>query len=122
MCIIGDAAHASSPHHGAGAALCIEDAAVLASLLGHKMVRTGAGIKAAFVAFDRSRRARGQWVVQKSRRAGQLYELQTEIGSNFEKMSQELSETLPTIWEFSIEDAVKQALADLGGRLKQKCF
>uniref|UniRef100_A0A0C4DI35 Salicylate hydroxylase homolog 1 n=1 Tax=Fusarium oxysporum (strain Fo5176) TaxID=660025 RepID=A0A0C4DI35_FUSOF len=122
MCIIGDAAHASSPHHGSGAALCIEDAAVLASLLGHKMVRTGADVKTAFAAFDRSRRARTQWVVQKSRRAGQLYELQTEIGSNFKKVSEELSETLPTIWEFSIEDAIKQALADLEGRLKQKSF
>ncbi|EXM13247.1 FAD-binding domain [Fusarium oxysporum f. sp. vasinfectum] len=118
MSIIGDAAHASSPHHGAGAALCIEDAAVLASLLGHKMVRAGADVKTAFAAFDRSRRARTQWVVQKSRGAGQLYELQTEIGSNFKKMSEELSQTLPTIWEFSIEDAIEEALVDLEERLK----
>ncbi|EWZ28654.1 hypothetical protein FOZG_17659 [Fusarium oxysporum Fo47] len=118
MCLIGDAAHASSPHHGAGAALCFEDAAVLASLLGHKMIRTGADVKTAFASFDMSRRDRAQWVVQKSRRAGQLYELQTEIGSNFEKMSQELRETLPTIWEFSVEDAIKKALDNLEGRLK----
>ncbi|KAI8183532.1 FAD-dependent monooxygenase azaH [Colletotrichum sp. SAR 10_86] len=31
ICLIGDAAHASTPHQGAGAGLCIEDAATLAS-------------------------------------------------------------------------------------------
>ncbi|KAH6985222.1 salicylate hydroxylase 1 [Ilyonectria destructans] len=117
MCIIGDAAHASSPHHGAGAALCIEDAAVLASLLAHEKVRTGTDIKAALAAFDRSRRKRAQWVVQKSRRGGDLYELQTEVGNNFEKMARELRETLPVIWEFSIEDAIGEALVDLEERL-----
>ncbi|KAL7755319.1 hypothetical protein ACKLNR_015076 [Fusarium oxysporum f. sp. zingiberi] len=113
ICIIGDAAHASSPHHGAGAALCIEDAAVLAALLSHERVSVGADIEAAFSAFDRSRRERAQWVVQKSRRAGQLYEQQTEIGGDFSRMSEELRETLSTIWEYDIEEAIKTALVEL---------
>ncbi|KAH7239969.1 uncharacterized protein BKA55DRAFT_649846 [Fusarium redolens] len=113
ICIIGDAAHASSPHHGAGAALCIEDAAVLASILSHDTVQVGADIKAAFVAFGRSRRERARWVVQKSRRAGQLYEQQTEIGSDVSKMSEELRDTLSTIWEFDTREAIKRALDDL---------
>ncbi|KAJ4128744.1 hypothetical protein NW765_013135 [Fusarium oxysporum] len=113
ICIIGDAAHASSPHHGAGAALCIEDAAVLAALLSHERVRVGADIEAAFSAFDRSRRERAQWVVQKSRRAGQLYEQQTEIGGDFSRMSEELRETLSTIWEYNTEEAIKAALVEL---------
>ncbi|KAK2675057.1 hypothetical protein RAB80_010041 [Fusarium oxysporum f. sp. vasinfectum] len=113
ICIIGDAAHASSPHHGAGAALCIEDAAVLAALLSHEKARVGADIEAVFSAFDRSRRERAQWVVQKSRRAGQLYEQQTEIGGDFSRMSEELRETLSTIWEYDTEEAIKTALLEL---------
>ncbi|KAI7762563.1 hypothetical protein LZL87_008909 [Fusarium oxysporum] len=113
ICVIGDAAHASSPHHGAGAALCIEDAAMLASLLSPERVRAGPDIEAAFSAFDRYRRERGQWVVQKSRRAGQLYEQKTEIGSDFSIMSEELRETLSTIWEYDAEEATKTALMEL---------
>ncbi|KAF4416140.1 salicylate 1-monooxygenase [Fusarium acutatum] len=113
VCIIGDAAHASSPHHGAGAGLCIEDAAVLASILAHDMVGVGADIEAAFAAFDRCRRERAQWVVQKSRRAGQLFERQTEIGSDFGRIFEELKETLPTIWDYDIEQVIRTALIGL---------
>ncbi|KAF5655134.1 hypothetical protein F25303_816 [Fusarium sp. NRRL 25303] len=113
VCIIGDAAHASSPHHGAGAGLCIEDAAVLASILGHDTVQGRADIEDALSAFDRSRRERAQWAVQKSRRAGQLFERQTEIGSDFDKIFEELEETLPTIWDYDIEEAMKTALLEL---------
>ena len=38
--IAGDAAHATSPHHGAGAGFCIEDSAVLATLLSDERVTT----------------------------------------------------------------------------------
>lgn len=113
VCIIGDAAHAASPHHGAGAGLCIEDAAVLSSLLGHDTVQGGADIEPAFSAFNRSRRERAQWVVQKSRRAGQLFERQTEIGSDFNKMFEELEATLPRIWDYNIEEAIKTASMEL---------
>ncbi|KAH8714658.1 hypothetical protein BGZ61DRAFT_531259 [Ilyonectria robusta] len=113
MCIIGDAAHATTPHHGAGAGLCFEDAAVLASLLADDKVQTSTDIEAVFAAFDTSRRKRSQWVVQKSRRGGDLYELRTEVGNDVQKMAQELREILAVIWDFSIEDAIGEALDDL---------
>ncbi|KAF5574547.1 salicylate hydroxylase [Fusarium pseudocircinatum] len=113
VCIIGDAAHASSPHHGAGAGLCIEDAAVLASILAHDRVRVGSDIEAAFSAFDKSRRERAHWVVQKSRRAGQLFERQTELGSDFGRIFEELKETLPTIWDYDIDEVIKTASIEL---------
>ncbi|KAF5560694.1 salicylate 1-monooxygenase [Fusarium napiforme] len=113
VCIIGDAAHASSPHHGAGAGLCTEDAAVLASMLARDRVQVGADIEAAFTAFDKSRRQRCQWVVQKSRRAGQLFERQTELGSDFGQVLEELHETLPTIWDYDIEEVIKTASIEL---------
>ncbi|KAF5692406.1 salicylate 1-monooxygenase [Fusarium denticulatum] len=113
VCIIGDAAHASTPHHGAGAGLCIEDAAVLASILAHDKVRVGSDIEAAFSAFDKSRRERAHWVVQKSRRAGKLFERQTELGSDFGGIFEELKETLPTIWDYDINEAIKTASIEL---------
>ncbi|KAJ3542736.1 hypothetical protein NM208_g3935 [Fusarium decemcellulare] len=118
MCIIGDAAHASTPHHGAGAGICIEDAAVLASLLAHEKVQSSSDIKAVFAAFDKSRRARTQWVVQKSRRGGDLYQLRTELGNDFEKIAHELKETLPVVWNYNIKDAIEEATVDLEGRLR----
>ncbi|PNP75980.1 hypothetical protein FNYG_10538 [Fusarium nygamai] len=113
VCIIGDAAHASSPHNGAGAGLCIEDAAVLASILSHHRVRVGSNIEAAFSAFDKSRRERAHWVVQKSRRAGQLFERQTELGSDFARIFEELKETLSTIWDYDIDEVIKTASIEL---------
>ncbi|KAH6977459.1 salicylate hydroxylase 1 [Ilyonectria sp. MPI-CAGE-AT-0026] len=120
MCIIGDAAHATTPHHGAGAGLCFEDTAVLASLLADDKVRTSTDIEAVFAAFDTSRRKRSQWVVQKSRRGGDLYELRTEVGNDVQKMAQELREILAVIWDFSIEDAIGEAVDDLRKRLVVK--
>ncbi|KAJ2996855.1 hypothetical protein NUW58_g840 [Xylaria curta] len=59
ICLAGDAAHASSPHHGAGACIGIEDALCLCVLMSrvHESVSRGAVLKAkaltaAFAAFD----------------------------------------------------------------------
>ncbi|KAF4983785.1 hypothetical protein FZEAL_869 [Fusarium zealandicum] len=117
VCITGDAAHATTPHQGAGAGFCIEDAAVLASLLADEKVKTTSDIQAAFAAFDSSRRERSQWLVQSCRRAGDLYDLQTEVGNHFETMAEELRQSMAIIWNYSIEDAIRDAVDDLGKRL-----
>ncbi|KAI9661963.1 MAG: hypothetical protein M1831_002878 [Alyxoria varia] len=103
-CILGDAAHASTPHHGAGAGFGVEDAAVMTSLLDlvrREMsrssspsssssssrltrARTAAAVvhhhhphrllEAAFAAFNESRIERTQWLVSSSRVIGNLYQ------------------------------------------------
>ncbi|KAF4783894.1 hypothetical protein HER10_EVM0001460 [Colletotrichum scovillei] len=90
ICLLGDAAHASTPHQGAGAGICVEDAAVMASLLADQTVRDSRGIEAAFAAFDASRRERGQWLIRESRRAGELYDLRTEHEKDFDKLREEI--------------------------------
>lgn len=93
ICVVGDAAHATSPHHGAGAGFCIEDAAVLASILADPKVdgRNGT-IEKAFETYSQERRQRTQWLVQHSRRQGDLYEWRTEhVGKNFDLISQEIT-------------------------------
>ena len=62
--ILGDAAHASTPHQGAGAGQAIEDVFVLSNLLGRtKEVKD---VERALYAYDQVRRPRSQRVVTTS--------------------------------------------------------
>ncbi|MEV5504422.1 FAD-dependent monooxygenase [Nonomuraea fuscirosea] len=65
MVVIGDAAHATAPSIGQGAAMAVEDAVVLA-----KCLRDGPGVEAAFVAYERLRRGRVERVVEQGNRTG----------------------------------------------------
>ena len=65
--LIGDAAHATTPHIGYGAGLSMEDGVVLAEEL-----QNHATIEAAFAAFQRRRFARCAAVVNGSRQLGDL--------------------------------------------------
>jgi 2-polyprenyl-6-methoxyphenol hydroxylase-like FAD-dependent oxidoreductase len=63
--LIGDAAHATSPHAGQGASLALEDAMRLSRLL-----RRGGALGEAFAAFEQERRPRAERVVALARRNG----------------------------------------------------
>jgi 2-polyprenyl-6-methoxyphenol hydroxylase-like FAD-dependent oxidoreductase len=63
--LIGDAAHATSPHAGQGASIALEDALRLAHLLGEE-AETGA----AFEKFESERRSRVERIVALARRNG----------------------------------------------------
>lgn len=64
VCIAGDAAHAASPHHGAGAGMGVEDNLVLAALLAEvassSTANRAAAICAAFTAYSDIRKERTQ--------------------------------------------------------------
>ena len=110
VCIIGDAAHATSPHHGAGAGFCIEDSAILAELLKDDAVRSHADLEAVFAAFDAVRRERCQWLVQSSRRIGDCYEWRASgVGRDFKKIESEINERLGIISDIDIEGVCKDA-------------
>ncbi|WP_410575714.1 FAD-dependent oxidoreductase [Amycolatopsis sp. cmx-4-61] len=66
-CLLGDAAHASTPYHAQGFALGLEDAVTLAACL---KKHRGAG--AAFMEYQSVRKARCDYVVRSARRAGWL--------------------------------------------------
>ena len=65
VCLIGDAAHATTPHVGQGASLAIEDAIVLARCL-----RDVPDAERAFAAYESLRRERVGKIVAFARRAG----------------------------------------------------
>ncbi|MGY3291312.1 2-polyprenyl-6-methoxyphenol hydroxylase-like FAD-dependent oxidoreductase [Bradyrhizobium sp. LM3.6] len=63
--LIGDAAHATSPHAGQGASLALEDAMRLARLM-----QQGQELGATFQAFEAERRPRAEKIVALARRNG----------------------------------------------------
>jgi 2-polyprenyl-6-methoxyphenol hydroxylase-like FAD-dependent oxidoreductase len=65
VCLLGDAAHATSPHAGQGASLALEDAVVLARAL-----RDIPDIERAFATFEAQRRERVERLVREARRQG----------------------------------------------------
>ncbi|KAI1308886.1 hypothetical protein F5Y03DRAFT_404676 [Xylaria venustula] len=71
VAMFGDAAHASLPFAGNGAAQALEDAAVLSCLFSH--VQGPGEIAAALQAFCRVRRPRSQAVVDLARKFGRVY-------------------------------------------------
>ena len=120
ICISGDAAHATSPHHGAGAGFCIEDSAVLASLLADEHVQSQSDLEAVFATFNSRRKERGQWLVQSSRWIGDCYEWRADgIGNDFEKIEKEINERNGQIAEVDVEKWCNEAREDLRTRLQR---
>jgi salicylate hydroxylase len=73
--LVGDAAHAMLPFAAQGAGMAIEDAAVLAKVLGESTSENVAGIPAALKRYGRLRRARVLSVQGAARRQGRIYHL-----------------------------------------------
>ncbi len=65
ICLIGDAAHATSPHIGQGASLALEDTAVLA-----KCIRNEADLTTAFEKFQQIRQPRVEKLIKTARKIG----------------------------------------------------
>ena len=75
VCLIGDAAHATTPSAGQGASLALEDAMVLA-----QCIRDIDAPQAAFAKFERLRRTRVEAIVKQSRRTGSTKAVSGPIG------------------------------------------
>ncbi|OJJ46567.1 hypothetical protein ASPZODRAFT_142375 [Penicilliopsis zonata CBS 506.65] len=118
ICIAGDAAHATSPHHGAGAGFCLEDSAVLAALLADGSVRSHAHIKVALAVYDDLRRERAHWLVQSSRFMGNGYQCMADgVGSDLGKLEAEINRRNAIIADFDVEALCRDATAELASRL-----
>jgi salicylate hydroxylase len=75
VALLGDAAHAMLPFAAQGAAMAIEDAAVLAQCLSDSAGENVTGIPAALQRYGRLRRSRVLRVQRAARQAGRIYHL-----------------------------------------------
>jgi salicylate hydroxylase len=110
VAILGDAAHASTPHQGAGAGQAIEDAHVLAELLADTRVTSSEHVAIAFQAYDAVRRERSQKVVTSSKENMNLLCLCYEgIGNNEDKLRETWQERFRWLWDIDIQEQAERA-------------
>ncbi|KAJ7227879.1 salicylate hydroxylase [Mycena haematopus] len=102
--LIGDAAHAMTPHQGSGAGQAIEDACILATVLGHRRT-TRENLPRALRIFDEIRRPATTNVVEGSRMNGRYFSFEME-GVDFDRY---------TAWNSSVDGSIQEALRMLEG-------
>lgn len=110
VCIVGDAAHTTTPWGSAGAGLAVEDAFLLGHLFAN--VTSPEDINAAFRVFDTLRRPRCQQIIDDGRQTGRLFCGQDEVaGVNAKKMGEALGPLFGHLGEIKFaslkEDALK---------------
>ncbi|KAI1779296.1 hypothetical protein F4818DRAFT_455364 [Hypoxylon cercidicola] len=97
LCVMGDAAHATTPWQGSGGGMSIEDTLILSTLLGRAKSSTEA--RAALKAYDQVRRPRTQRIVDSSRGTGVIL-----IGKGEQTgLEMKKSGTLLRRWDFILD-------------------
>ncbi|KAI2621285.1 hypothetical protein GGR54DRAFT_630339 [Hypoxylon sp. NC1633] len=117
VCLAGDAAHASSPHHGAGAGIGVEDALAICTLL-EKASETLARdpqadradiVEASLEVYNKVRPPRSQWLVRSSRQVCDIYEwVYPETLMDWEKCHAEITARSHKLWYFDIDGMLKE--------------
>lgn len=128
IALAGDAAHASSPHHGAGASFGIEDVLCLSALMEDandavvsKAVHKNTALKTAFETYDAIRRTRTQWLVNSSRRTCDFYQ-QEEWGDAVRRVKaetcfEEVKDRSHKVWHFDPAKMVSDTIETYARRL-----
>ncbi|KAF9261124.1 salicylate hydroxylase [Marasmius fiardii PR-910] len=124
--LLGDAAHASTPHQGTGAGQAIEDAYVLAELLGHPST-TRETIPRALRIYDSIRRPWTQKVAEKARVNGSHLTLDFEDFDFEDAPDDKVREQLERMggiiidnWSWSWNSSVQGDLEDAVRRLESE--
>lgn len=108
VCLLGDVAHASSPHQAAGAGQGLEDAVVLAHLLA--LVASADQLGAAFRVYDAIRRPRAQEVVRTSLEAGRMYAwLDPDVGDDMDEIVANANQRFHWIWQHDMKVDLEKA-------------
>lgn len=114
VALIGDAAHATLPHQGAGAGQGLEDAYFLARLLGDPRLSRD-NLPTLLSAYDAVRRPRACRVQRTSRQAGELYELRDpQVGADEAALSATLERRFDWLWNHDLDADLAQAHQQLG--------
>ncbi|KAF4995333.1 hypothetical protein FDECE_12824 [Fusarium decemcellulare] len=108
LCLLGDAAHGSTPFQGAGAGMAVEDAFVLGRILQH--VERADQLPVAFEAFSKARVERTQKLVKTSREAGHIWHFEAE-GDDIDQIKRVMKDRLKWIWEKDLEEDISGVVA-----------
>ncbi|KAI9711072.1 MAG: hypothetical protein M1812_007266 [Candelaria pacifica] len=115
ICLLGDAAHASTPHQGSGGGMAMEDAFMLSSLLAN--VTDPVELSAAFKAYDAIRRPRSQRLVTSSREAGEVYQLERTALGDDAALKENLENRYKWIWNSNPDQELAEGQAILAKNL-----
>lgn len=108
MCLLGDSAHATTPHLGAGAGMAMEDAYILSNLVAS--VGGINKIEAAFKAYDAVRRPRTQQCIQRSFVAALAYDfLLPGVHDDLEALKEHLEDSYKWLWHEDLEAQLEKA-------------
>lgn len=111
--LLGDSAHASTPHIGASAGMAMEDAFLLSSLAG--AIRDQTELEKAFRAFNAVRRPRTQTVVEYSMLSGFAYEfMKDDVGDDFSRLQADISARFEWLWHEDLEAQLLKARKLMG--------
>ncbi|PYI00384.1 FAD/NAD(P)-binding domain-containing protein [Aspergillus sclerotiicarbonarius CBS 121057] len=115
VALAGDAAHAASPHHGAGAGMGVEDALALVVALTRaradvdRGVAVGKTLEAALKAYSKVRYERSQWVVRSSRQLGWTFEwMNPDVGAEMDRAFADIRDRSHQVWHFKVEGMVAE--------------
>ncbi|KUL82983.1 hypothetical protein ZTR_10308 [Talaromyces verruculosus] len=128
VAVAGDAAHGSTPHHGMGAGIGIEDAVVLVTVLEKTNQRLSSdaaatpeskqiAISQAFETYDAIRRERSQWHVASSRRQGQLNKWELPEIRNADDFVRDTMERASRVYSYNWRLEVQQSIQDYEQRM-----
>jgi salicylate hydroxylase len=112
VALLGDAAHAMLPFQGAGAGQSIEDAYLLATVLGHKATTLDT-VPRALAIYDKLRRPFSSDVALRSRLNGQLCSFQTNVPLH--KLGNMITKNWEWAWLTELDDALEEAVKLLEG-------
>jgi len=108
MCLLGDSAHATTPHLGAGAGMAMEDAYILSSLIAS--VAGTDEIENAFQAYDAVRRPRTQSCIERSEKATLGYGLSLlNVGDDIMALKKHVQESYKWLWHENLEEQLSSA-------------
>lgn len=108
ICLIGDAAHATTPHQGSGAGMAVEDAWLMAALVAG--AREPRELQGAFNAFEKVRMERTHKLVTTSNEAGRLYDFELDgCEDDVGKIAANLERRMAWIWEEDLEGELVEA-------------
>jgi salicylate hydroxylase len=121
VAIMGDSAHASTPHQGQGAGMAFEDSFVLSGILGAVFNQClgeqateqdlNRRLEACLQAYDEVRRPRTQDITRTSREMGLVIEcVEESIGKDAAKMKSNLDKRMHWIWDINLPEEVDRGI------------